>query len=77
MQNYKDGALLTSVADPGCFIPDPGSGSLTFLSRIRIPDPGGEKAPDLGSRILLYIKVGMKNKTNFFLAFYSFRSTFY
>jgi hypothetical protein len=49
------------------------------LSRIRIPDPGGEKAPDLGSRILLYIpvKIGMKNKTNFFLAFYSFRSKFY
>jgi hypothetical protein len=51
----------------------PGSGSLTFLSRIRIPDPGGEKAPDPGSGILLYIKIGMKNKTNFFLAFYSFR----
>jgi serine/threonine protein kinase len=52
------------------------------LSRIRIfnffiPDPGGEKAPDLGSRILLYIKMGMKNKTNFFLAFYSFRRKFY
>jgi hypothetical protein len=64
-----------SVAEPGCFIPDPypylfytGSGS-----RIR----GGEKAPDLGSRILLYIKIGMKNKTNFFLAFHSFRSKFY
>jgi hypothetical protein len=26
----------SSVADPGCFIPDPGSGSLTFSSRIRI-----------------------------------------
>jgi hypothetical protein len=41
-----------SVADPGCLIPDPGS--LTFLSRIQIPDPGsggGEKAPDPGSRI--------------------------
>jgi hypothetical protein len=48
-----------------------------FLSRIRIPDPGGEKAPDLGSWILLYIKIGMKNKTNFFIAFYSFRSKFY
>jgi hypothetical protein len=65
----------TSVADPGCFVPDPGSGSLTFLSRI--PDPGVEKAPDPGSRILLYIKIGMKNKTNFFLAFYSFRSKFF
>jgi hypothetical protein len=49
----------------------PGSGSLTFLSRIRIPDPWGEKAPDLGSWILLYIKIGMKNKTNFFLAFFA------
>jgi hypothetical protein len=57
----------TSVADPGCFIPDPGSGTLTFLYRIR----GVKKhwIPDLGSRILLYIKVGMKNKINFFLAF--------
>jgi hypothetical protein len=72
-----------SVADSGCFIPDPGSGSLTFLSRIRIrgvkkhwiPDPGGEKAQDPGSRILLYIKIGIKN--NFFLAFYSFRSKIY
>jgi hypothetical protein len=33
--------------------------------------------PDLGSRILLYIKIGMKNKTNYFLACYSFRSKFY
>jgi hypothetical protein len=48
----------------------PGSGS-------RIPDPGGKKAPDPGSRILMYIIIGMKNKTNFFLAFYSFRSKFY
>jgi hypothetical protein len=59
-----------------------------ILSRIRIwipnffipdldPGSGGEKAPDLGSRILLYIKIGMKNKTNFFLAFYSFRSKIY
>jgi hypothetical protein len=41
------------------------------LSRIRIPDPGGEKAPDPGSRILLYIKIGMKNKIKptFFLLF--------
>jgi hypothetical protein len=40
------------------------------LSRIR-----GVKThwiPDPGSRILLNIKIGMKNKTNFFLAFYSF-----
>jgi hypothetical protein len=55
----------------------PGPGFLAFLSRI--PDPGGEKASDPGSRIpiLLYTKIGMKNKTNFFLAFYSFRSKFY
>jgi hypothetical protein len=56
------------------------------LSRIRIPNfffyPGSgsrirgvkkNRIPDLGSRILLYIKIGMKNKTNFFLAFFSFR----
>jgi hypothetical protein len=63
--------LPISVADPGCFIPDPGSGSLTFLSRIRIPDPGGEKAPDPESRIPdpTVHKIVMKNKTNFFLAF--------
>jgi hypothetical protein len=54
----------------------PGSGSLTFFLS-RIPDPGGEKEPDLGSRILMYIKIGMKNKTNFVLAFYCFRSKFY
>jgi hypothetical protein len=58
-------SLCASVADPGCFIPDPGSGG---VKKHRIPD--------LGSRILLYIKIGMKNKTNFFLAFYSFRSKF-
>jgi hypothetical protein len=56
-------------------IPNP---DLTIApSRIRIPDLGGKKAPDPGSQILLYIKIGMKNKTNFFLAFYSFRSKFY
>jgi hypothetical protein len=37
----------SSVADPGCFIPDPGSGS----DHCSIPDPGGKKAPDPGSRI--------------------------
>jgi hypothetical protein len=51
----------------------PGSGS----DHCFIPDPGGKKAPDPGSLILLYIKIGMKNKTNFFLAFNSFRSMFY
>jgi hypothetical protein len=30
--------LPTSVADPGCFIPDPGSGSSIYSSRIL--DPG-------------------------------------
>jgi hypothetical protein len=51
-------------------------------SRIRIPkffipdpDPGGKKST--GSRFLLYIKRGMKNKTNFFLAPYGFRKKFY
>jgi hypothetical protein len=28
------------------------------------------RIPDLGSRILLYIKIGMKNKTNFFFCFF-------
>jgi hypothetical protein len=44
-------------------------------------DPGGEKAPDPRSRIPDPTghknRDGMKNKTNFFLAFYSFRSKFY
>jgi hypothetical protein len=64
-----------SVADPGWFIPD--QDPTLAPSRIWIPDPGGKKAPDSGSQILLYIKIGMKNKTNFFLAFYSFRNKFY
>jgi hypothetical protein len=34
--------LLLSVADPGCFIPDPGSGS--DHCSILDPDPGGKKA---------------------------------
>jgi hypothetical protein len=38
-----------SVADPGCFIPDPDP--TIAPSRIRIPDPGGKQAPDPGSRI--------------------------
>jgi hypothetical protein len=54
-----------SVADPGWFIPDP----TIAPSRIWIPDPGGKKTPDPGSQILLYIKIGMKNKTNFFSCF--------
>jgi hypothetical protein len=62
-----------------------------FLSRIRIskyffpdPDPGSrsrilgvKKTPDPGSRILLYIKRGMTNRSNSFLAPYGFRSKFY
>jgi hypothetical protein len=40
----------SSVADPGCFIPDP----TIAPSRIRIPDPGGKKAPDPGSDLFLY-----------------------
>jgi hypothetical protein len=45
----------------------PGSGSLNFSSRIWITDPGGKKAPDPGSQILLYIKRGMRKKPTFFL----------
>jgi hypothetical protein len=41
--------LGPSVADPGCFIPDPGSGSDHCSIPDRIPDPGGKKAPDPGS----------------------------
>jgi hypothetical protein len=62
------------------FIPDPGSESLIFF----YPGSGSwirrvkkHRIPELGSRILLYMKIGMTNKTNFFLAFYSFRSKFY
>jgi hypothetical protein len=66
---------LGSVADPGCFIPDPRSGSLNFSSRIRIPVPGGKKST--GSWVLLYIKRGKKNKTNLFLASNGFRNKFY
>jgi hypothetical protein len=72
--DYINDILLSSVADPGCFIldsgkaPDPGSDLFFFIkainkfcmlipdpdptiapSRIRIPDPGGKKAPDPGS----------------------------
>jgi hypothetical protein len=45
----------------------PGSGSLTFLSRIR--GVKKHRIPHLGSRILLYIKIGMKNKTQLFSCF--------
>jgi hypothetical protein len=42
----------TSVADPGCFIPDPDP--TIAPSRIRIPDPMGKKAADPGSALFLY-----------------------
>jgi hypothetical protein len=48
----KIGLLCASVADPGCFIPDPDP--TIALSQIRIPDPGGKKAPDPGSDFFLY-----------------------
>jgi hypothetical protein len=76
-KTYSNPDQPSSVADPGCFIPNPGSGSRIRIPNFFIPDPGGEKAPDPRSRILLYIKIGMKNKTNFFLAFYSFGGKFY
>jgi hypothetical protein len=41
-----------SVADPGCFIPDPDP--TIAPSRIWIPDPGDKKAPDPGSDLFLY-----------------------
>jgi hypothetical protein len=45
--------VRNSVADPGCFIPDPDP--TIAPSQIRIPDPGGKKAPDPGSD-LFFIK---------------------
>jgi hypothetical protein len=59
--------------DPACFIPDPdpyifhpGSGyRILGVKKHRIPDP------------TVYIKRGMKNKTNLFLFPYSFRNKFY
>jgi hypothetical protein len=44
--------VLCSVADPGCFIRDPDP--TIAPSRIRIPDPGGKKAPDPGSDLFFY-----------------------
>jgi hypothetical protein len=41
-------SLYCSVADSGCFIPDPGS------DHCYIPDPEGKKAPDPGSDLFLY-----------------------
>jgi hypothetical protein len=53
--------MRNSVADQGCFIPDPDptiapsripDPDLTIApSRIRIPDPGDKKAPNPGFRI--------------------------
>jgi hypothetical protein len=55
--------MSTSVADPGCFIPDPDP--TIAPSRIRIPDPGGKKAPDPGSESATPMStVGQSN--NFF-----------
>jgi hypothetical protein len=68
---YED--ILQQCCGAGMFYP--GSGSLTFLSRFR--GLKKHRIQDLGSRILLYIKIGMKKKPNFFLAFYSFKSKFY
>jgi hypothetical protein len=62
--------VLSRIRIPNFFITDPVPGS-------RIRGVKKHQIPDLGSQILLYIKIGMKNKTNFFLAFYSFRSKFY
>jgi hypothetical protein len=42
----------TSVADPGFFIPD--SDPDPTIAPFRIPDPGGKKAPDVGSDLFLY-----------------------
>jgi hypothetical protein len=80
LSSQCDTALNTAVLALAVPVPVAVLRIRDVLSRIPyffIPDPGGEKAPDPGSRILLYIKIGMKNKTNFFLAFYSFKSKFY
>jgi hypothetical protein len=54
----------------------PGSGSLNFS--FQIPDPDLKVfIPHPGSRILLYIKRGMKNKSNLYLAPYGFRRKSY
>jgi hypothetical protein len=52
----------------------PGSGSQILSFRNLDPDP---KSFHPGTRILLYIKRGMKNKSNLFLALYGFRSKSY
>jgi hypothetical protein len=70
---YRRREAVLRIRDGLSRIPDPDP--TIAPSRIRIPDPGGKKSTV--SRILLYIKIGIKNKTNFFLAFYSFRSKFY
>jgi hypothetical protein len=41
---------ITSVADVSYRIPDPDP----TIAPSRIPDPGGKKAPDLGSDLYLY-----------------------
>jgi hypothetical protein len=57
----RDGLSRIPEADPTI-----APSRIRGVKKHRIPDP-----------TVLYIKIGMKNKTNFFLAFYSFRSKFY
>jgi hypothetical protein len=47
---YKSIVVVYSIADPGCFIPDPDP----TIAPSRIPDPGGKKAPDPGTDLFLY-----------------------
>jgi hypothetical protein len=53
----------------------PVSGSLNASSWIRIPDPGGKKAPDPRS-YCTYCKKMDENKINLFLAPYGLRNKF-
>jgi hypothetical protein len=48
--------ILSSDADPGCFFPDPGSGSESYIFSFRIPDPDPNNFHP-GS----YTKRGIKN----------------
>jgi hypothetical protein len=41
----RDTTMVASVADPGCFISDPGPEFFLF----RIPAPGSKRFPDPGS----------------------------
>jgi hypothetical protein len=54
--------IFGSVADPGCFIPDPDPGYwILGIKKHRIPE----------------IKIGTINKANLILASYGFRNKFY